>query len=371
MEERLQKFLARAGVASRRKSEALVLEGRVAVNGKVVRRLGTKVDPERDEVRVDTVVVRGGALPSGPPAPERGEARRAPLDPRSIYLLMNKPNGFLCTTADDRGRRTVMDLLPRLPGRVWPVGRLDEDSEGLLLLTNDGTLTNLLTHPRYEVPKVYDLRIRGEVTPDEVARVERGIWLSEGRTGPARMRIRRGGRDISHVQLTLREGRNREVRRIFARLRHPVLSLRRVSLGPLALEGLKPGQTRRLAQHEVRALYAHAAAAAKGGAGAPPAAKARPAGSRKGGHSWSRRPSKDGPPPKGTGRAKGGWRPKDGPPSKGGGRAKGGWRPKVGPGPKGGKPWRGGAGPKGGRSPKGRGRPEGGAPRRPWTGARR
>jgi pseudouridine synthase len=255
MTERLQKFLARAGVASRRRAESLIEEGRVAVNGKVVRRRGVQVEPGVDEVRVDTVVVRPPAAARAPDG--AGPAARSAPGAR-VYLLLNKPAGFLCTAADDRGRPTVMDLLPRVRERVFPVGRLDEDSEGLLLLTNDGELTNLLTHPRYEVPKTYDLRVRGEVTPDDVRKVERGVWLSEGRTGPARMRIRRRGRDFSHVEMTLREGRNREVRRIFARLRHPVLSLRRVSLGPLELGGLRPGQVRRLTPGEVRALYREA-----------------------------------------------------------------------------------------------------------------
>ena len=281
MEERLQKFLARAGVASRRKAEELIKEGRVSVNGRVIRRMGEKVDGERDQVRVDTVLVKarhaappeisGTVRRRGEPRPEAG-AQGAPLPPGAgprpdgVYMLLNKPLGFLTTTSDDRGRPTVMALLPRLRGRAWPVGRLDEDSEGLLLVTDDGALTNLLTHPRYEVSKVYDLRVRGEVTPEDVQKVERGVWLSEGKTGPARMFVRRRGREISHVELTLREGRNREIRRIFARLRHPVLSLRRVAVGPLALEGMKPGQFRRLTPAEVRSLYA---AALRGGGEAP------------------------------------------------------------------------------------------------------
>ena len=271
MEERLQKFLARAGVASRRKAEDLIAAGRVSVNGIVVKRMGLKVDPASDEVRVDTVVVRGAPVAGIPAAPLEGAAagppaRRRGPDPRAVYLMMNKPAGFLCTVSDDRGRRTVMEILPGIRQRVFPVGRLDEDSEGLLLLTNDGELTNLLTHPRYGIPKTYDLRIRGEITPEAVEHVERGVWLSEGRTGPAHMRIRRRGRDISHVEVTLREGRNRELRRIFARLRHPVLSLRRVSLGPLEIGDLRPGQVRRLSPGEVRALYA----AARGGGGPAP-----------------------------------------------------------------------------------------------------
>jgi len=275
MEERLQKFLARAGVASRRAAEVIIASGRVAVNGTVVTRMGTCVDPEKDEVRLDTEVVRSAALPgqtprrpSGGPRPAGTGPRPAGTGPRPtgtgprpagpVYLLLHKPAGVLTTSHDDRGRPTVLDLIPPWGRRLFPVGRLDADSEGLLLLTDDGELTNLLTHPRYEVPKTYDLRLRGAVTPEEVRKVERGVWLSEGRTGPARLRIRRRGRNISHVEVTLREGRNRELRRIFARLRHPVLSLRRVSMGPLSLGDLPPGRFRRLTGREVRALYAAA-----------------------------------------------------------------------------------------------------------------
>ncbi len=263
MEERLQKYLARAGVASRRKAEELILEGRVTVNGVVVRKMGVKVVAGTDEVRLDTVLVKAGpalALPKrglrGVPGADAPPVPRPPAD--GVYLLLHKPTGVLTTVTDDHGRTTVMDILPPQRKRVFPVGRLDEDSEGLLLLTSDGNLAQLLTHPRYEVPKVYDLRIRGEISADAVRTVERGVWLSEGKTGPARMHIRRAGRDISHVQMTLREGKNREVRRIFARLRHPVLSLRRISLGPLELGALKPGQCRRLSPAEVKALYAAA-----------------------------------------------------------------------------------------------------------------
>jgi 23S rRNA pseudouridine2605 synthase len=262
MMERLQKFLSRAGVASRRASETLILEGRITVNGKVVRTLGTKVDPEVDVVRHNTERVRAPAAPTldiSDPRPGPGEPRLLPpLPDGAVYILMNKPVGILCTVHDDRGRPTVMDLLPRMRHRVFPVGRLDEDSEGLLLLTSDGNLTQLLTHPKFEVPKTYDLRIRGHIERADLDQVERGIWLSEGRTGPARMHVRRAGRDMSHVVMTLREGRNREIRRIFARLRHPVLSLRRVELGPLRLGDLKVGQIRRVSPGEVKALYAAA-----------------------------------------------------------------------------------------------------------------
>jgi len=312
MLERLQKFLARAGVASRRRAEELIDAGRVTVNGVVIRKMGSKVDPAKDEVRLDTEIVRSVLLPrdraaAAAPAPA-ASARPAPTAaafasagvapagprsagqaPRAVYLLLNKPVGFLSTVSDDRGRRTVMELLPRIRERVFPVGRLDEDSEGLLLLTNDGDLANLLTHPRYEVPKTYDLRVRGEVTPEDVLQVERGVWLSEGRTAPSHMRIRRRGRDISHIELILREGRNREIRRIFARLKHPVLSLRRVSLGPVELAGLRLGQIRRLSPEEVKDLYR----AARQGAEAPakplrPHARRRLAGGARGPQGESR-----------------------------------------------------------------------------------
>lgn len=236
--ERLQKVLAHAGIASRRECEKLISAGRVAVNGRVVRELGTKVDPDRDEIRVDTVPVK------------------APT--RSVTYLLMKPKGFLSTAKDDLGRRTVLDLLPPVDRRLYPIGRLDEDSEGLILVSDDGSLANLVTHPRYGIPKTYELRIRGRLEGEDVRRVESGVWLAEGRTGPARIRIRKRGRQISWVDVTLTEGRNRELRRIFAKIGHPVLSLRRISIGSLTAKGLRVGQFRKLAEREVRELKAMA-----------------------------------------------------------------------------------------------------------------
>jgi pseudouridine synthase len=236
--ERLQKFLAHAGVASRRECEKLIAAGRVTVNGRKILELGTKVDPERDEVRVDTELIR---------TPKR------PL----TYLVM-KPKGFVCTTKDERGRRTVLDLLPRTDRRLYPIGRLDEDSDGLILVSDDGALTNLVTHPRYGIPKTYDLRIRGRLEGADVKRVESGVWLAEGKTGPTRIRVKKRGRDVSRVEVTLTEGRNRELRRIFARIGHPVLSLRRIRIGPLSARGLRIGQCRRLSGKEVHELKAMA-----------------------------------------------------------------------------------------------------------------
>jgi 23S rRNA pseudouridine2605 synthase len=245
MEERLQKVLGRAGVASRRKAEELILEGRVTVNGRVVRELGTKVDPSLDEVAVDTIAI--------PRTQAAGEGPRT-------YLLLYKPKDVVCTVKDTHGRITVLDLVPPFPGkRLYPVGRLDEDSEGLVLLTNDGELTAKLTHPRYGVPKVYEVRVKGRFDQESAERLERGVWLSEGRTGRSRVFIEHTGRETSHVRVTLTEGRNREIRRAFAKLGFPVLSIRRMQIGPVVGRGLTAGQYRPLDAGEVAALQAVAA----------------------------------------------------------------------------------------------------------------
>lgn len=245
MEERLQKVLARAGVASRRAAEKLIEAGRVQVNGRVVREMGVKVDPALDEVRVDTVPISA--------AKAAGHGRRT-------YLLLNKPKGVLCTVKDPHGRPTVLDVVPPKPGkRLYPVGRLDEDSEGLVLLTNDGDLTERLTHPRYGVPKVYDVRLKGRLTPEAARKFEAGVWLSDGKTGRSRVRIRRAGPRVSHAVVTLTEGKNREIRRAFAKLEYPVLSVRRVQIGPIVGRGLRVGEYRPLDPAEVEALHDSAA----------------------------------------------------------------------------------------------------------------
>jgi 23S rRNA pseudouridine2605 synthase len=233
MRERLQKVLARAGVASRRACEEIIGQGRVTVNGEMVTRPGTTVDAHEDDIRVDGARI----------------AR-----PRRVYWLVNKPRGVLCTSADPEGRRQVVDMVPERRHRLFTVGRLDEDSEGLIIVTNDGELAQMVSHPRHEVEKVYDLSIRGEITPADVKKIESGIWLSEGRTGPTRMRIKRRGPRVSHVLVTIREGRNREIRRMFARIDHPVISLRRIQIGPVRDPKLKVGTCRRLTAAEVEEL---------------------------------------------------------------------------------------------------------------------
>jgi pseudouridine synthase len=266
VEERLQKVLARAGVASRREAEKLIAEGRVTVNDRVIREFGVKVDPRMDEIRVDTLLVaRDAASP----------------DSHRVYLLLNKPKGVVCTVRDTHGRTTVLDLVPPFEGRrLYPVGRLDEDSEGLVLMTNDGELTDRLTHPRYGVSKTYDVRVKGRLSEEEAKRFEAGVWLSEGRTGRSRVRIRRSGTDVTHVAVMLYEGRNREIRRAFLKLGFPVLSVRRIRIGPVEARGLRLGQFRPLADDELAALRDAAA-------GRDTAPRPRP---------HARRPGESGPP---------------------------------------------------------------------------
>lgn len=236
--ERLQKYLAHAGVASRRHAEELILAGDVTVNGGVVRELGTRVDPERDEVRV------------------RGQVVRPPERP--LYILLNKPLDTVSTAHDPEGRRTVLDLLPEQwrARRVYPVGRLDWDSEGLLLLTDDGDLALRMTHPRYALAKEYHALVAGQPAQRALYQLARGIALEgEARpTAPARVRRLAGEGDTTWLSIELHEGRNRQVRRMCEAIGHPVLRLRRMRVGPLTLGPLPLGASRPLTADEVAAL---------------------------------------------------------------------------------------------------------------------
>jgi 23S rRNA pseudouridine2605 synthase len=244
MRVRLQRILAAAGVASRRAAEAWIRAGRVTVNGRVAV-LGESADPERDDVRVDGV--RIGAEPHA-------------------YWLLHKPRGVLTTTADPHAgaRRTVIELLPPAAtrARLFPVGRLDADSEGLLLLTNDGDVAHALLHPSHGCEREYDVVVRGTLSPASVAALERGVPLDDGPTRPMRVRRPRllAREGLTEVSLVLREGRKREIRRAFAALGHRVVRLVRVRMGPLRLGALPPGRARPLREDEIEALRAFAAA---------------------------------------------------------------------------------------------------------------
>lgn len=239
MTVRLNKFLAHAGVCSRREADRFIAEGRVRVNGRAVEELGTKVDPSRDKVEVN-----GRVVPAG-----KEEAGAAPL-----YILLYKPVGPVVTVKDPFGRPTVMDLLPKLPTRVYPVGRLDADSEGALLLTNDGELAHRLMHPRFGVGKVYEVRVEGEPSEEDLEKLRKGIFLEGRRTAPARVKaVRRGGRR-SLLALEIHEGRKREIRKMFEALGYPVTGLLRSRFAGLTLEGLKPGRWRHLKRQEVERL---------------------------------------------------------------------------------------------------------------------
>lgn len=231
--ERLQKLLARSGVASRRAAEALIDQGRVAVNGTIVREQGTKADPDRDDIRVDGVPLAG---------PER-----------PVVFALNKPPGYVTTRHDDRGRRTVMDLVPAVRG-LHPVGRLDFDTSGLLLLTNDGDLTLAVTHPRHELEKTYLATVAGVPDPEAIARLERGVELEEGWTAPARVCVEQVVKGGAVVRIVLHEGRKRQVKRMLAAVGHPVRSLVRTAIGSLTLEGLASGSWRELSVKEVEFL---------------------------------------------------------------------------------------------------------------------
>ena len=237
--ERLQKIIAAAGVASRRKAEELISTGRVAVNGQTVTELGTKADPERDHIRVNGKLLRG---------PER-----------PVYLLLNKPKGFVTTVSDPEGRPTVMNLLAGVKGRVYPVGRLDSDTSGLLLLTNDGDFALRLTHPRYSTEKHYQALVQGCPTEAALEALRRGVDITEDdgrvhRTAPAQVRVLRRAGTNCWLTLTLHEGRKRQVRRMLATAGHPVLQLVRVGIGPLMLGDLAVGKWRYLTDEEVKAL---------------------------------------------------------------------------------------------------------------------
>jgi len=232
VQERLQKILARAGFASRRGAEELMLEGRVTVNGEPAREMGTKADLETDDVRVDGVRVKA---PKGP-----------------VYFVLNKPRGVVTTRSDPEGRPTVMDLVPKVAG-LFPVGRLDVTTEGLILLTNDGAFAERVSHPRYEVPRVYHAKVRRVPDAETLDRLRRGVRVDGVVMAVDRVRITEADNN-AWVEVTLHEGKQHEVKRLLEAVGHHVSKLSRVSFGPVTVKGLEPGQFRTLTPNEVAGL---------------------------------------------------------------------------------------------------------------------
>ncbi len=235
--ERLQKVLAAAGVASRRECEELILEGRVEVDGDVVAELGTRVEPARQTIRVD-----------GEPLPK----------PKLAYYAVNKPTGVVSTASDPSGRQRVIDLLPSSLGRLYNVGRLDLASEGLILVTNDGELANRLTHPSHGVEKTYHVQVAGHPEPEVLSQLRKGVYFAEGKAQVVRAKVKSRRKQSSVLEIVLAEGRNREIRRMLAKVEHKVQKLVRVAVGPVRLGDMPPGAYRKLTPQEVKSLRAAA-----------------------------------------------------------------------------------------------------------------
>lgn len=233
---RINKFLAECGIASRRNCEALVTAGRVRINGKTVKLLATDVDPENDLVSVDDKPVK-------------------PIV-RHLYIALNKPKGYVCTTSDEFGRKTVMDFFEgKYPGkRIFPVGRLDYDTEGLLILTTDGDLSNRLMHPRNEIPKTYVAKIEGEISESDLNKLRQGVMLDGVRTKKCKVRLLGFENNVSRIEVVITEGRNRQVRRMFESINRDVVFLKRTAIGNIKLGGLYRGNFRELKDNEVEYL---------------------------------------------------------------------------------------------------------------------
>jgi pseudouridine synthase len=238
MEQRLQKLIAAAGIASRRHAEELITAGKVSLNGEIVRELGTKADPQRDHIKVNGKLIN-----------PQLKARE------KVYVLLNKPRGYLSSLSDPEKRPLVTELLPASLPKVHPVGRLDFNTEGLLILTNDGELTNFVTAARNRVDKVYEVKVKGVPTEAAIARLRRGVTLEDGtRTAPARIKLLHQTENNAWFEVLLHQGRNQQVRRMFELIGHSVIKLRRVRIGPLTDENLKPGYWRFLTVAEVKKL---------------------------------------------------------------------------------------------------------------------
>ncbi|QKS71048.1 rRNA pseudouridine synthase [Paenalkalicoccus suaedae] len=232
--ERVQKVIANAGIASRRKAEELITKGRVSVNGVQITELGTKVDPMQDEVSVDGVPIH----------------KEEP-----VYYLLYKPTGVISSVSDDKNRKVVTDFLPT-ESRIYPIGRLDYDTSGLILLTNDGDFANILMHPKYRINKTYVAKVEGVPEREDLKKLQHGIKLDDRKTSPAKVKIVKQDRTkgTAILEITIHEGRNRQVRRMLEAIGHPVIKLKREQYGFLTLHGLNAGEYRELKPHEVKKL---------------------------------------------------------------------------------------------------------------------
>lgn len=236
MKIRINKFIANSGFASRRKVDELILQGRVKVNGKVPLEPGIMIDPENDIITIDDEVIS--------------------YEKEKVYILLNKPPKVICSSFDDRGRKTVIDLVNSRV-RVFNVGRLDYDAEGVLLLTNDGELANILTHPRYQVERVYHVKVKGVVSPLKIQELKNGVHLRDGFVKPASVRLIKSTGINSWVEIVLREGKNHEVKRLFEYIGYEVIRLKRVEFAGLRVDDIPVGGYRELTPKEVKRLYAY------------------------------------------------------------------------------------------------------------------
>ncbi len=230
--QRLQKILASAGIDSRRKCEELILQGAVTVNGAMVNELPSFADPAVDDIRVDGQRIQ--------------QSKR-------VYFLLNKPKGVICTNSDPMNRSRAIDLID-CPERIFCVGRLDADTTGAIILTNDSELTNRLTHPRYELPKTYQVKLRGRMGGEEIEKLKKGVWLSEGKTERAAVKVLRKTNDETLLEVSIRQGLNRQIRRTFAHLGYKVMALKRTQIGNIVLKGIAVGAYKRLTSNQVAYL---------------------------------------------------------------------------------------------------------------------
>ncbi|MEQ8196588.1 MAG: pseudouridine synthase [Clostridiaceae bacterium] len=233
MEERLQKYMARCGVASRRKCEELILKGQVRVNGEVVTELGTKINTENDQVKFNGKVIT--------------------IEENKRYIMVNKPVGIICSVKDEKGRKTVIDMVD-VPERIYPIGRLDYDSSGLLLLTNDGEIYNKIIHPRKEIYKTYIVKVKGVFSPAELENFRNGVDIGGYITAKAGIRVVGNDKTSTKVEIKIHEGKNRQIRRMCSALNHEVISLKRVSVGEINVGDLEQGNWRELNQDEIKYL---------------------------------------------------------------------------------------------------------------------